>query len=363
MPTTVEAAVFSEIGAPPRIGEILLPDPGPGRVKVRLAAAGVCHSDLSLAEGRLAQPFPAVLGHEGAGTVIAVGPDVTDVQVGQRVVLNWAPPCRSCWFCHNGEPYLCERSGDAAHSPYASLPDGTALHAGLGTAAFAQETVVPTSAVVPLPDGIQPHNAALLGCAVLTGVGAVTNSARVRPGQSVAVIGLGGVGLAVLQGARLAGADPIIAVDVSPAKEELATRLGATHFRLAGDGLSREIRGLTGGRGVDHAFEVVGSAAAIRQAWSATRRGGSTTVVGVGAKDDRLSFNALELFHFARTLRGCVYGSADPATDIPELARHVHDGAIDLAAMVTDEITLAELPDAFHRMLEGKGGRSLIRFE
>ena len=363
MSTTVRAAVFTGLGEPPHIGEVVLPDPGPGQVRVRLAAAGVCHSDLSLSNGTLPQPLPAVLGHEGAGTVEATGPDVDGVSPGQQVILNWAPPCRSCWFCEHGEPYLCERSSAAAQRPYAALPDGTPAYAGLGTGAFAEATIVPAHALVPLPEGVDIGAAALLGCAVLTGWGAVTNSARVHPGESVAVVGLGGVGLATLQGARLAGADPVIAIDVSDAKEELARGLGATHFATAGRSLGAEVRELTGGRGVDHAFEAAGSSAAIRSAWSATRRGGTTTVVGVGAKDDPVSFSALELFHFARTLRGCVYGSADPERDIPVLTRHIRDGGIDLATMVTDEIGLDDLPAAFERLREGKGGRSLIRFD
>lgn len=362
MSTTVRAALFTSVGEPPSIERVVLPDPGPGRVRVRLAAAGVCHSDLSLADGTLPQTMPAVLGHEGAGTVEAVGEGVTAAAPGDQVVLNWAPACRACWFCANDEPYLCERSGDAARTPYASLPDGTLVHAGLGTAAFAEATIVPENALVPLPDGVDPAAAALLGCAVLTGWGAVANSAGVRPGQSAAVIGLGGVGLAALQAARGAGADPLIAIDVSSAKEELARALGATHFVTAGDTAAKEVRGLTEGRGVDHAFEVVGASAAIRSAWSMTRRGGTTTVVGVGSKDDRVSFSALELFHFARTLRGCVYGSSDPARDVPLLAGLVGDGSLDLASMVTDEIGLDGLPDAFLRMRQGRGGRSLVRF-
>ncbi|WP_017594870.1 alcohol dehydrogenase catalytic domain-containing protein [Nocardiopsis potens] len=363
MSTTVRAALFTAVGAPPRIERVSLPDPGPGQVLVRLSAAGVCHSDLSLSDGTLPQPLPAVLGHEGAGTVDAVGPGVEHVSPGDRVVLNWAPPCRSCWFCEQGEPYLCERSGEAALAPYAELADGTPVYAGLGTGAFAEATVVPARAVVPLPEGVDPGAAALLGCAVLTGWGAVANSARVRAGESVAVVGLGGVGLAVLQAARLAGAGPVVAVDASPAKERLALKLGASHFVPAGEKSAKEVRALTGGRGADHAFEVVGSSAAIRSAWAMTRRGGTTTVVGVGAKDDSVSFGALELFHFARTLRGCVYGSCDPERDVPVLAGHVRDGGIDLAGMVTDEIALDGLPDAFARMRGGRGGRSLIRFD
>ncbi|WP_239395110.1 Zn-dependent alcohol dehydrogenase [Frankia sp. CiP3] len=362
MTSTVRAAVLTEAGTGLELSEIVLPDPGPGRVRVRLVAAGVCHSDLSLANGMLRQPLPAVLGHEGAGTVVAVGPGVTRVAVADPVLLNWVPACRECWFCRHGEPYLCERAADASAAPYAALPDGRPLYPGLGTAAFAEETVVPENGVLRLPADVPLAQAAVLGCAVLTGVGAVLTSAKVAAGASVLVIGLGGVGLSVLQGARLAGADPIIAVDVSAAKEELALRLGATHFRLASPALSKEVRALTGGIGVDHAFEVVGKSATIRAAWSATRRGGRTTVVGVGAKDDLVSLSALEIFYSARTLTGCVFGSCDPDRDVPFLLDHARRGSIDLRGLVTAEIGLADVPAAFEAMLRGSGGRSLIRF-
>lgn len=362
MSMTVKAAVFSARDAQPEIRDIILPDPGPGQVRVRVAAAGVCHSDLSLSNGTLPQMWPAVLGHEGAGTVEAVGEGVTGVLPGQQVVLNWAPPCRTCWFCQQGEPHLCEHALDGTLQPYAQLTDGTALYPGLSTAAFAEATVVSEHAVVPLPDGIDPAVAAVLGCAVLTGWGAVTNSAAVREGQSVLVLGLGGVGLSVLQTARLAGADPVVAVDASPGKEELARSLGATDFLVADSSLTSSVRSLTGGRGADHAFEVVGSANVVRAAWEATRRGGTITVVGVGAGDDEVSFNALELFLQARTLRGCMYGSSDPARDIPVLAEQIRSGDLELAAMITDEISLDGVPEAFERMTRGQGGRSLVRF-
>jgi S-(hydroxymethyl)glutathione dehydrogenase/alcohol dehydrogenase len=363
MSTTVKAAVFHEIGSPPEIRDLVLPDPGPGQVRVRIAAAGVCHSDLSLSNGTLAQKMPAVLGHEGTGTVEAVGEGVTGVMPGQQVILNWAPPCRECWFCRQGEPHLCEHALDGMLTPYAELTDGTPVYPGLGTGAFAEATVVPAHAVVPLPDGIDPAVAAVLGCAVITGWGAVNNSAAVRAGQSAVVMGLGGVGLSVLQAARLAGADPIIAVDVSPSKEDLARSLGATDFLVADETLTKRVRGLTEGRGADHVFEVVGSAKVVRAAWKAARRGGTITVVGLGRVDDEVTFNALELFHQARTLRGCVFGSSDPARDIPLLAERVRSGDLRLAAMITDEIPLEGVPEAFERMRQGKGGRSLVRFK
>ncbi|MFF4757976.1 Zn-dependent alcohol dehydrogenase [Streptomyces sp. NPDC001292] len=358
----VRAAVLSAIGSPLEITGIELPEPGPGRVRVRLAAAGVCHSDLSLTNGTLRVPVPAVLGHEGAGTVLAVGEGVTHVAPGDAVVLNWAPSCGNCHACSLGEVWLCANAMNGAADVHARTGDGTELHPGLNVAAFAEETVVAASCVLPLPDGVPVTDAALLGCAVLTGYGAVHHAAKARPGETVAVFGVGGVGLAALQAARIAGASRIVAVDVSPEKEELARRAGATDFLPATGDTPREIRALTGKQGVDAAVECVGRAVTIRAAWESTRRGGRTTVVGIGGKDQQVTFNALELFHWGRTLTGCVYGNSDPARDLPVLAEHVRMGRLDLTALVTDRISLDDIPAAFENMLAGKGGRALVVF-
>jgi S-(hydroxymethyl)glutathione dehydrogenase/alcohol dehydrogenase len=332
-------------------------------VRVRLAAAGVCHSDLSLSNGTLRQPVPAVLGHEGAGTVVSVGDGVAHVAAGDRVVLNWAPACGDCHFCGLAEPWLCAHAGKAAAAPYATLAaDGSALYPGLGTAVFAEETVVAADAVLPLPAGVPLDDAALLGCAVLTGYGAVHHSAGVRDGETVAVYGVGGVGLAVIQSARIAGAGQVIAVDVAPGKEELARAAGATDFVVSGADTAKQIRKLTGGFGADAAIECVGRADTIRTAWSSTRRGGRTTVVGIGGQDQQVSFSALELFYFGRTLSGCVYGNCDPAKDLPVLAEHIRAGRLDLSAMVTDRIALDGIPAAFDAMTAGRGGRALVVF-
>jgi S-(hydroxymethyl)glutathione dehydrogenase / alcohol dehydrogenase len=360
--TVVRAAVLRRVGAPLAVEPVELPDPGPGQVRVRLAATGVCHSDLSLARGTLVQPVPAVGGHEGAGRIVAVGDGVGDLAVGDQVVLNWTPPCRRCWYCLQGEPYLCERAAEPAQRPYGTLADGTPVHPGLGVGAFATETVLGANACIRLPGDVPPVEAALLGCAVLTGVGAVRNAARVRPGQSVAVIGLGGVGLAAVQGARIAGAEPIVAVDPASDKADLARRLGATHVLAPSTDLGRQVRAITGGRGADHAIECVGRADTIRSAWSVTRRGGRATVVGLGDRTDTVTFNALELTHFARTLAGCMYGDSDPAEDVPALLDHVRAGRLDLRALVTDEITLDGVEDAFARLAAGRGARSVIVF-
>jgi S-(hydroxymethyl)glutathione dehydrogenase/alcohol dehydrogenase len=341
------------------VEEVELPPVGPGDVWVDIAAAGVCHSDLSMIDGTFAPEFPLVLGHEAAGVVTEVGSAVERVAIGDHVVLNWAPSCRSCWFCASGEPWLCVE-GMKASVPRGVLVDGTPAHATLGLGALAEQVVVPERAVVPIPRELPLENAALLGCAVLTGFGAVTKTAGVRRGEAVAVVGLGGVGLAVVTAARAAGADPIVAVEISAAKERLALAAGATHFVPAGDTVAKQVRALTGGRGVDHAFECVGRAATIRSAWSLTRRGGSCTILGIGRRDDRAEFSAAELFHFARTLRSSVYGSSDPDADLPGLARAVLDGAFDPNLLVTHRVKLEQASAAFDRMRRGEGARTLV---
>lgn len=356
----VHAVVVTEPGALPQVCEIELPDPGPDEVRVRIAAAGVCHSDLSLVNGVVTPQFPVVLGHEASGTIAAVGADVQSVAVGDRVVLNWAAPCRECWFCRNDQPWLCSAVEGVTSVQRGRLTDGTPLHMGIGVGAFADEVVLPARSVVPLPDGVPLDVAALLGCAVLTGIGAVRNTAAVRKGQSVLVVGLGGIGLCAVLGAKLAGADPIIAVDVSPEKEQLARTMGATEFVLSEPKLARQVRALTDGRGVDHAFDCVGASATIRAAWSSVRRGGQCTIVGVGSKEQQVVFNPLELFHFSRNLTSSIYGASDPDRDVPRLAAQLLAGELDLEPLVTHRIGLHDVPAAFERMQAGHGARSLI---
>lgn len=358
----VRALVARGPGRDVAVEEVHLPDVGPGRIRVRILAAGVCHSDLSMVNGTLAPPFPLVLGHEATGEVREVGPGVDRLAVGDRVVLNWSPACRRCWFCQRGEPWLCQTSGSPA-APGGTLPDGSPVYVTLGLGALAQEVVVPDIAAVAVPDRLAPDQSALLGCAVLTGTGAVRNTARVAGGDAVAVIGLGGVGLSAVIAARAAGADPIIAADVSEAKRDLAYAAGATDFLLSDERLARSVRGLTGGRGADHAFECVGRAVTIQTAWRATRRGGQVIVVGMGGRDDMVSLGALDIFHSARTLRSSVYGSSDPDREVPELARAVLDGTLDLRPLITDRIGLAEAPEAFARMARGEGARSVVLFD
>jgi len=355
----VRAVVLPAPGEPLRVTDLDLPAPGPGQVRVRVVATGVCHSDLSLARGTLRQATPAVLGHETAGTVAAVGDGVSSVSVGDRVVLCWAPPDGTCWFCLQGEPWLCEHASDAAGVPYARA-DGADVYPGLSTGGFAEETVVSERAVLPVPDAVPLEQAALVGCAVMTGVGAVLKTARVREGQSVLVVGLGGVGLSVVQGARLAGASQVLVTDRAEDKLALALSMGATDAVEAGDDLPKRVRALTGGRGADHAFDCVGLGVTIRSSWASTRRGGVTTVVGIGGKQEQVSFNALELFHFARTLQSSVYGSTDPRTDIPAVLEHAAAGRLDLGALVGGTVGLDGVGDAFAAMERGATSRTLV---
>ncbi|GAA2526784.1 alcohol dehydrogenase catalytic domain-containing protein [Winogradskya humida] len=357
----MKALVVRAAGLAPSVEEIRLPEVGAGQIRVRIRAAGVCHSDLSMVNGTLNPPYPLVLGHEAAGEVVEIGPDVTRVPVGAHVALNWSPPCRTCWFCENGEPWLCATANIAALENGSTL-DGAPLQVALGLGAFAEEVVVPAHAVIEVPSSLAWESAALLGCAVLTGTGAVRNTAGVRSGDSVLVIGLGGVGLSVVAAARAAGASSVIAVDVSAAKKALAEAAGATDFIVSGDTLSKDVRVLTGGRGADHSFECVGRSGTIRAAWRATRRGGQVTVVGMGRGDDMVQLSALEIFSSARTLRASVYGSSDPDLEVPQLAQDVLTGALKLDHLVTDRITLAEVPVAFERMTRGEGARSVVTF-
>lgn len=355
------ALVVRGQGHSPAVEEIRLPPAGPGEVRVRLRAAGVCHTDLSMVNGTLAPAYPLVLGHEAAGVVTQLGAGVTRVKPGDEVVLNWSPACRSCWFCRRGEPWICETSGTPS-APRGATSDGLPLHVTLGLGALSEEVVVRQEALVVIPQGVPAEQAALLGCAALTGFGAVRSTAAVAPGDAVAVLGLGGVGLSVVLAARAAGAAPVIAVDITESKRDLALAAGATEFLVADDVLAKAIRARTGGRGADHAFECVGRSSSITAAWKSTRRGGQVTVVGIGKRDDVVQLSALDIFHSARTLRSSVYGSTDPDRDLPVLAQSVLDGTVDLRPLISHRIGLDDTPDAFARMTRGEGARSVVLF-
>lgn len=350
------ALVCRAPGLAPAVEDIELPPVGPGHLKIRIRAAGVCHTDLSMLNGTLSPTFPLVLGHEATGVVTAAGEGVDTMAVGDHVVLNWSPACRTCWYCRHGEPWICETSG------IPSQPSGD-LHLTLGLGALAEEVVVRASAAVGVPPNVPPEQAALLGCAALTGMGAVRNTAGLQAGDSAVVLGLGGVGLSVVLAARAAGADPVIAVDVAEAKRAAALAAGATDFLLSDGGLPKAVRALTGGRGADHAFECVGRSASITAAWKSTRRGGRVTVVGIGRRDDVVSLGALDIFHSSRTLKSSVYGSSDPDADLPGLAQSIVDGALDLTPLISHRIGLDEAPEAFARMERGEGARSVVLME
>jgi S-(hydroxymethyl)glutathione dehydrogenase/alcohol dehydrogenase len=360
----MRAAVLHEPGAPVTVEEVELEAPHEDEVLVRVAAAGVCRSDLHFAEGELGDGrWPMVLGHEGAGVVEEVGARVTHVAPGDRVAFCFVPSCGTCRPCHAGRPNLCERAARAALR--GTLLDGTSrlrfdgatLQHCLLTSCFAERAVVAGAGAIPLPESVPLWQAALLGCGVITGVGAVRNTARVRIGESVCVVGCGGVGLQVIAGARLAGATPIVAVDRDPAKLELALRRGATHAVDAAEG-GRAIRRLTGG-GVDHAFEVVGIPETIRLAWDTLRPGGTAVVVGLAPKGVDVSLPAIE-FLSEKSILGCYYGSANVAVELPELVQLVLDGRLELGDVVSHFTDLDGVEAALQRLRAGEGARTIV---
>jgi S-(hydroxymethyl)glutathione dehydrogenase / alcohol dehydrogenase len=362
----MRAVVLREPGRPVTVEEVELDPPKAGEVLVRVAAAGVCHSDVRLADGELgAGRWPMVLGHEGAGVVESVGAGVDHVAPGDHVAFSFVPACRTCRFCLAGHPNLCK---PAAKSAFAGvLLDGTSrlhvngdtLQHGLMTACFAEQTVVAAAGAVKIPAELPLWQAALLGCGVVTGIGAVRNAARVAPGDSVCVIGCGGVGLQVVAGASLAEASPIVAVDLNPEMLELARALGATDIvDSSTDDPLRAIRRLTGG-GADHAFEVVGSPATIRLAWDALRPGGQAIVVGLVPRGVDVSVPGIE-FLSDKSLRGTYYGSGDAVRDLPELAALALAGELDLAGVVTRTTDLDGVEEALDRLRSGKGARTVV---
>jgi S-(hydroxymethyl)glutathione dehydrogenase / alcohol dehydrogenase len=305
--------VLREAHRPTAVEHLGLRPVGPREVRVQLAASGVCHTDLSVRDGTMPALLPCTLGHEGAGIVAEVGDDVSNVGPGDHVVLTWNVPCRCCPDCLRGDPQLCAHGLDHAFGgPYAETAAGS-VWPSMGAGTLAEETLLPAAAVVPVDRSLPLHHAALLGCAVITGVGAVLRSAAVRPGQSVLVIGCGGVGLAAIQGARLAGAGRIVAADRQAGQLPAAVRNGATDTLHGHETeVVAAVRDLTGGVGVDHAIEVVGKPATIRAAFDATRRGGTVTVVGAAGIEETVTLPALSMMADGKTIRGSVYGGSDP---------------------------------------------------
>ena len=364
----IRAAVLRHPGTPVEVENVELDPPKANEVLVRVAAAGVCHSDVRHADGDLGPgKWPAVMGHEGAGLVEAVGSDVTHVSPGDHVALCFVPACRACRYCRAGKPNLCEvvasHGADGMLMDGTSrlrLPDGTTLQHGLRTACFAEYTVVAAGGAVRIPEELPLWQAALLGCGVVTGAGAVANVAKVRAGDAVAVIGCGGVGLQVIAAARRAGAGQIIAVDRVPEKLELANAHGATHVidATSPDRAVDTIRSLTVD-GVDFAFEVVGRPETIRLAWDAIRSGGTAVVVGLAPDGVEASVPAIE-FLSDKSLVGTYYGSGDPAAELPGLAELALSGELDLGAVVSHVESLDGVEAALDRLRRGEGARTVL---
>lgn len=363
----MRAAVFEGEGRPVTVEEVDLEGPRPGEVVVRVAACGLCHSDLSAMDGSFPVPVPIVLGHEAAGTVEEVGAGVTRVRPGDRVVITPAPPCGRCAGCVRGQPGTCVTA--TAVMSFA-MPDGSTrlshdgelVYRGLGVAAFAERVVTLETGVVPVPDGVPLDVACLVGCAVQTGVGAVLNTARVEPGASVLVTGLGGVGLSAVQGAAVAGAVRIIAADPVADRRELAGRLGATDvIDPTADDLVAAVAELTGGAGVDDAFEAAGRSTLVRACIDAVRPGGTVVMVGAPALDDPLVIDAPVLFGASeKRLLGCFLGSSNALRDLPRYLELWQAGRLDLEALVTARRPLDELNEAVADLQAHRGLRTVL---
>ncbi|MDQ7850200.1 MAG: zinc-dependent alcohol dehydrogenase family protein [Armatimonadota bacterium] len=371
------AAVLYKMEQPPPyaesrplvVEEVDLDGPGPGEVLIQIAAAGLCHSDLSVIDGSRPRVMPLVLGHEASGVVREIGPGVADLAPGDHVVFSFVPACGHCSPCATGRPALCE-NGAKANLAGTLLSgarrfrdrDGQALHHHLGVSAFTQFTVAAQESLVKIDPTLSLEEAALFGCAVVTGVGAVVNTARVEPGASVAVFGLGGVGLSAVMGARLAGAWPIVVVDLVESKLHLAREVGATHTVSAKEGDPVEtVHDLTGG-GASYVFESVGSERVLAQAYQATRRGGVTVTIGLPHPGRQFAVSAVSLVVEERTVRGSYMGSAVPRRDIPRFIALYQAGLLPVDRLLSRTIALDEINPAFDALAGGEVVRQVIRF-
>jgi len=376
MTITTRAAVLRSPGAvlpyadsrPLTIETVSLDPPGPGEVLVRIAAAGLCHSDLSVINGDRPRPLPMALGHEAAGVVEQLGADVADLAVGDHVVMVFMPSCGHCHPCAEGRPALCE-PGAVANSKGELLAGGRRIHDGhgdlnhhLGCSAFADRAVVSRRSLVKVDPDLPLDEAALFGCAVLTGVGAVVNTAGVRAGQSVAVVGLGGVGLASVLGALASGASPVVAVDLSEDKLALARTLGPVETVNAShpDAVD-QVRALTSG-GADFVFEMAGSVRALDAAWRMTRRGGTTVTAGLPPADATLAVNVVSLVGEERTLKGSYIGTCVPSRDIPRYVALYRQGRLPVDRLMSGSIPLDQINAGFDRLQAGTVVRQIITF-
>jgi S-(hydroxymethyl)glutathione dehydrogenase / alcohol dehydrogenase len=361
----VRAVVFEKPGAVD-VEDLSLEEPGAGEVLVRLGASGICHSDLHVVDGEWPRPTPVVMGHEGAGLVEAVGEGVAGVAPGDHVVLSWVPPCRRCRGCLAGRPWACTGTRAGEHvledgTTRFRRPSGEDVYSYLAVASLAERTVVSSAAAIPVPSEVAFDVAALIGCAVTTGVGAVLNTARVSAGASVVVIGCGGVGLSVVMGARLAGADPLVAVDLSDEKLELAMEVGATHA-VRGDGtVAQEVAAVTAG-GADFVFEAIGLPRTIELVSDLLTRGGVGVLVGMTPVGVRASLDVYSFVDAGKALVGSSYGSADPAVDFPRLAGLYLEGRLPLDRLLSHRIALEEVDEALAAMRRRERARSVVVF-
>lgn len=362
------AAVLHRVGDPIQIETLELEPPRAGEVLVKVAAAGVCHSDWNVVSGATSHPLPVILGHEGAGIVEQVGTGVTNLCVGDHVALNWAPNCGHCFYCQHDSPSLCAEYLEPIWA--GTMLDGTTRFARDGQpyfqfsalGCFSERIVAPAVCCVPLPESVPLPVAALIGCAVTTGVGAVLNTARVRPGSSVVVFGAGGVGLSIVLGARLAGAARIIVVDKAEQKRELVLPFGATDFLPAGENVVEEIRRLTDGRGADYAFEAVGSPAVQELCLAAARPGGMIVLAGLAPMGSSTNLPGALITRQEKTVKGSYYGSASPARDFPFFADLYLHGRLDLDRLITRTYGLEQINEAYAHMFAGDVARGVILF-
>ncbi len=360
MPSTVKGVIARSKGAPVELVDIVVPDPGPGEAVVTIQACGVCHTDLHYREGGINDDYPFLLGHEAAGVVEAVGPDVTDVAPGDYVVLNWRAVCGSCRACKRGEPWYCFATHNAAQKM--TLTDGTELTPALGIGAFIEKTLVAAGQCTKVDPAASPAAAGLLGCGVMAGLGAAMNTGSVRRGQSVAVIGCGGVGCAAIAGARLAGASTIIAVDLDEKHLAWARDLGATHTINGGDvDVVAAIQELTGGNGADVVIDAVGRPETWKQAFYARDLAGTLVLVGVPTPDMTVPDIPLaDVFGRGGSLKSSWYGDCLPERDFPMLVDLYTQGRLDLDAFVTETIGIGDVEAAFAKMHRGEVLRSVV---
>ncbi|MBD7994304.1 S-(hydroxymethyl)mycothiol dehydrogenase [Arthrobacter sp. Sa2CUA1] len=355
----VQAVVVKEKNAPVSMETILVPDPGPGEALVDILTCGVCHTDLHYKQGGISDDYPFLLGHEATGVVSAVGPDVTEVAPGDRVILNWRAVCGECRACRKGQPQYCFNTHNATQKM--TLEDGTELSPALGIGAFAEKTLVAAGQCTKVDDDVDPAAVGLLGCGVMAGIGAAINTGEVKRGESVAVIGCGGVGIAAIAGAKLAGATTIIAVDIDSAKVDLALANGATHGINSRDEDPVEaIRALTGGNGADVVIEAVGRPETYKQAFYARDLAGRVVLVGVPTPDMQIELPLADVFGRGGSLKSSWYGDCLPSRDFPMLVEQYKLGRLDLDAFVSERIGLGDIEEAFTKMHDGKVLRSVV---